>query len=253
MTAEEYLNGVLAREAVDSSANSPVRGVRQTLLPTLQAWGGTALRSVEPSGSFAKGTANRSGTDIDLFVSLHDTTTTSLSDIYSSLFKALGQAGYNPTRQNVSINIRVGSYDVDVVPAKRQDATSEDHSLYRSRAGTWTKTNVQKHIAHVRQHGRLSESRILKLWRRQKGLDFPSFYVELAVIQALAGLSPSSLDGRVMKSLEYLRDSFVGARFVDPANTNNVISDDLTAAEKLAIKNAAAAAIAAPTWGGIVT
>jgi hypothetical protein len=92
----------------------------------------------------------------------------------------------------------------------------------------------------------------LKLWRRQKGLDFPSFYLELTTIDALTGTGLSTLAERVMQTFLYLRDSFPNARVIDPANTNNIISDDLTAAEKQAIKSAAAAAITAKTGGEIV-
>ena len=64
MTADEYLQKILAREAVDTSATSPVRGVQAILQPLLNEWGGLQLRTVHASGSFAKGTANHSGTDI---------------------------------------------------------------------------------------------------------------------------------------------------------------------------------------------
>jgi hypothetical protein len=50
----------------------------------------------------------------------------------------------------------------------------------------------------------------------------------------------------------YLRDNILTARFVDPANTNNIISEDLTVAEKQAIRSAAIAALAAPYWRDIV-
>jgi hypothetical protein len=52
--------------------------------------------------------------------------------------------------------------------------------------------------------------------------------------------------------LQYLRDNFSSARVVDPANTNNVISDDLTVAEKRAIRQAAEAALKAKKWNEIV-
>lgn len=45
------------------------------------------------------------------------------------------------------------------------------------------------------------------------------------------------------RRLTYLRDTFPNARFVDPANTNNVISDDLRAAEKQRISAAAGQAL----------
>ncbi len=183
MTADEYLFSILARETVDTSPTSPVWAARDTLLPLLREWGNQFLQSVEPSGSFAKGTANTSGTDVDLFISLSPATPDRLKEIYEKLFRSLTEAGFDPRRQNVSIGVRVGAADVDLVPGKQQTWLTEDHSLYRRKADTWTKTNVKTHIAHVLQHRRLMETRILKLWRNQRGLDFPSFYLELAVIE----------------------------------------------------------------------
>lgn len=251
MSADTYLTNILAREQVNTSPTSPVRAVQTTLAPLLQRWGGAALRSVTPSGSFAKGTANVSGTDIDLFVSLSETTNNTLSEIYESLFKALTAGGYTPRRQNVSLNIRVGGQDVDLVPAKRQAAHGSDHSLYRRKAGAWTKTNVDRHVALVAGSGRQSVIRVLKLWRNQKGLDFPSFYLELTAINALSGVN-GTLSGNILTVFQYLQSRFANARVVDPANSNNIISDDLTATEKQAIIAAAGRALGARTWEQIV-
>jgi Nucleotidyltransferase domain len=242
---------ILNREAVDTGLYSPVRGVQATLRPIIQEWAGTMLSDVSPSGSFAKGTANRSGTDIDLFISLSQNTTETLKQIYDKLFSRMTQKGYTPKRQNVSINVNVNGYDVDLVPARRQDGFGQDHSLFRRKADTWTKTNVATHILHVSQSGRTQEARIVKLWRNQKRLDFPSFYLELSVINALSG-SRASLSDNVWKVFQYLRDSFSTAGVVDPANTNNIISDDLTAAERGSVKAAAERALVAPTWDQIV-
>jgi uncharacterized protein (UPF0297 family) len=221
------------------------------LRPVLNEWAGMQLRAVQPSGSFAKGTANHSGTDIDLFISLKSDTTNTLKEIYTSLFNKLKEKGYAPKRQNVSINVRVGGYGVDLVPAKHQGRNSQDHSLYRRRADTWTQTNVQEHIATVTRAGRLSESRVLKLWRNQKQLDFPSFYLELTVIAALSG-ARGTLSQNVWTALEYLRDRFPNARVVDPANTNNIISDDLSATDKSKIATAAGQALKTTDWNQIV-
>lgn len=249
--ADQYLANILRREAVDAGPNSPVRGVIRTLDPVLHHWGNDYLVSVSPSGSFAKGTANRSGTDIDLFVSLSPDTKEALREIYLSLQEAVGKAGYTPRAQNVSIGITVGGYQVDLVPGKRHDHYSEDHSLYRRRANTWTKTNVATHTTTVRAAGRLNETRILKLWRDQKRLDFPSFYLELTVIEALRTSFVGALSENVVTALRYLQDGFVNTRVVDVANTNNIISDDLTAGEKDAIATAAARALTG-TWSDMV-
>lgn len=252
MTADQYLTSILFREQVDIGPNSPVRAVQNLLMPPLNAWAAGNLSAIHPSGSFAKGTANRSGTDIDLFLSVSETVTLPMREIYDTLFAQMASWGYSPRRQNVSININVGSYSVDLVPAKRQNAYSNDHTLYRRKADTWTKTNVITHINHVAHSGCVNEVRIIKLWRNQKGLDFPSFYIELTAMAALAGRY-GTLSQRVWIIFEYLRDRFPNARVVDPANTNNVISDDLTAQERARISAAARTALAATDWSQIVT
>ena len=149
MTADQYLYGILLREAVDAGPNSPLLAVQTTLMPTLRQWAGDNLLGVYPSGSFKKGTAVLSGTDIDLFLSLSEHTNETLKEVYNNLFDCLTSAGYSPRRQNVSLNVTVSKYSVDLVPAKRQNALSSDHSLYRRKADTWTKTNVFTHARTV--------------------------------------------------------------------------------------------------------
>ena len=252
MSADEYLQRILQREAVDTGPYSPVRSVQVKIEPAIREWGGSYLSGVSPSGSFAKGTANHSGTDIDLFISLSPQTPVTLKEIYDTLFKKMTEKLYTPKRQNVSINVKANGYSVDLVPAKRQDTYGDDHSLYRCKPDTWTKTNVAKHINHVRQGGRIDETRILKLWRNQKGLDFPSFYLRTDRHQCDVGAVSGTLFSKVWKVFVYLRDTFPNARVVDPANTNNIISDDLTAAEKGKVKAAAEEALKATDWSQIV-
>lgn len=254
MTGTEYLARILTREAVNTGPQSPVRSVQTYLMPLIREWAGNVLLNVHPSGSFLKGTAVLSGTDIDLFISISEICTDTLQDVYEKLFRRLSEKGYLPKKQNVSINIKVGAYSVDLVPAKRQNSNTTDYSLYRRRLGSWTKTNVLIHAAHVIRAARQQETRVVKLWRNQKDIDFPSFYLELAVIKALDGWNSSntSLESRVQAVFDYLGGSFAEARFIDPANTNNIVSDDLTVAEKKVISSAARAARAEPYWEGVV-
>jgi hypothetical protein len=73
----------------------------------------------------------------------------------------------------------------------------------------------------------------------------------MTAIEALTFAS-GGISDRVWKSLQYLRDTFPTARVVDPANTNNIISDDLTATDRQKIKSAAQAALGAQDWNQIV-
>ncbi len=243
----------MSREAIPTGLSSPLWSVQNTVYPLLQAWGNGYVLEIKPSGSFSKGTANKSGTDIDLFVSLSENTPETLSDIYNKLDRRMQELGYTTRRQDVSINIRVFGQSVDLVPAKRQNALSTDHSLYRRKANTWTKTNVDMHASYVGKCGRLEEIRIMKLWRDQHKLEWPSFYLELTVIEALGttllGAEPfGTLAENVMTVCRYLRDKFMDASVRDPGNWSNLVSGDLTQGEKLAIKNKAAQALSATNW-----
>lgn len=180
-----YLREILLREAVENSIDAPARRVLADLGPVIVHWAGNNLAKLHPSGSFAKGTANRSSTDIDLFISLREDTPGTLRDIYFSLDEALRDAGYIVRRQNVSLHIRIGAFSVDLVPARRHDRLTLDHSLYLRRRDTWIKTNVMKHVDWVHATGRRDEMRLMKLWRDQHNLDWPSFLVELTTARAL--------------------------------------------------------------------
>lgn len=75
----------------------------------------------------------------------------------------------------------------------------------------------------------------------------------MVVIEALSGSIFGTLTDNVWKIFHYLHDSFPNAHFVDPANTNNIISDDLSAAERATIKAEAVRTLAARDWGQIIT
>lgn len=250
--ADEYLSSILHRETVDTSITSLALTIQLVLWPVISKWANGHLLNVQPSGSFSKGTANLSGTDIDLFISLSPNVSENLRDIYDTLDRALQYAGYKTRRQNVSLNITVHGQSVDLVPAKRQNMLREDHSLYRQKADTWTKTNVAKHAWYISSSGRTKEIRILKLWRDQLGLDWPSFYLELAAIYALRSAPFDCLAENVSRVFDFLREDFVTTRFVDPANSNNIVSDDLTLPEKQRIQIAGARARGTLYWRDIV-
>jgi Nucleotidyltransferase domain len=254
MTSNQYLKNILIREAVDNGILSRVRGVIDILKPVIQSWAinnAQCILDINPSGSFAKGTANKSGTDIDIFISLYSNNPYTLDNTYENLFAFLGKNGYQPKRQNVSININKDGYSVDLVPARRQNLQTQDHSIWCRKAKTWTKTNICKHIEYVRRCDRADVTRILKLWRNQKELDFPSFYLELTVIKALIDRS-GNLSGEVQSVFHYLYHKFEGATVVDPANANNIISNNLTLLDKGKIKFAAGKALSAKNWNEIV-
>jgi hypothetical protein len=155
-----------------------------------------------------------------------------LGEIYSSLYDCLVSVGHSAKQQNVSIRVEYCGIKIDLVPGKKQAGQTGDHSLYKSRTQGWTKTNVYKHVAYVANKNRHNEIRLLKVWRDLHKVEFPSFYLELSVIEALKGSKSVKLADKMRTIFKYLANDLPDARLVDPANTNNVVSDDLTAQEK---------------------
>lgn len=255
MTEDAYISSVLRKYTLTASplAASPAVRAAKAVIPRLNAWANQWLASpITLSGSYAKGTAVVGTTDVDLFISLKNAAPFSLEGIYSQLFDFAQKEGWNPRAQNVSIGIEHEGAKIDLVPAKVQAGLAVWHSLYVRKRDTWTQTNVTRHIAAVRASKRTPEIRALKVWRTLHGLDFPSFYLELTVIDALSGRGITALGRNVMHALEYIARSFPTARVVDPANTANIISDDLTIAEKRFISAQAHLGIRATNWNQIL-
>ena len=228
MTAEQYLKQILLKYAVDTGVNSPVRSVGNKIYPIIKDWGGNALKEVLFSGSFAKGTAVKGGTDVDLFISMSSTTRETLQEIYDCLYAHLCHKNFSPKKQNVSIGMVLDGIKIDLIPAKKIDNVSDDHSLWKNRENTWTKTNISKHISKVKKSGRLDEIKLTKIWRNQHNLNFPSIYLELFVIDVLYGKSTIELESNMLTILESLSTDLKTKKLIDPSNSNNIISDDIT-------------------------
>jgi hypothetical protein len=177
------------------------------------------LESITLAGSHAKGTA-LCDSDIDLFLRFSPDTPGPISAIQRSLADRFhGQV------RNVSVRITYKGLTVDLVPAR-------NNILWQARFNTWLKTDIPLQIRYVRDSGLIDEILALKIWRRRHALRFPSFLMELATIHARPKDFPALL--------HFLATDFPTTRLLDPANSNNVVSDLLTDVEKLRIARRAA-------------
>jgi hypothetical protein len=249
MSEDDYLNAVIARYAVNVAG---AQAAGQTIYPVIERWGGNYLNKVSFSGSLSKGTAISIGTDADIFISMSCNTPGTLVDTYNTLFNAVTSAGYNARKQNVSIGVTVDKYQIDLVPARRQSQYGTDHSLYCNKANSWTQTNINTHTNYVKGSSRIDEIKLTKIWRQLHGLDFPSFYLEMAVIDSLKHARDGNIAANFLTVLEFLRDKLGLVRYIDPANTDNVIYDDLYMIEKRVVATQAGVSRNQQNWGSIV-
>jgi len=189
---------------------------------------------VEPvrlAGSHAKGT-NLLDSDVDIFIELGHDTPASLKEIQRSLAEHFIPFGSRV--RNVSVRVTFEKMTIDLVPARRRDTCD---MLWQARFNTWLKTDIPLQIRYVRDSGLIDEILALKIWRRRHALRFPSFLMELAVIHALKPNRP--IAQQFTSLLRFLATDFPTTRLLDPANSNNVVSDLLTDVERLHIARTA--------------
>lgn len=130
MTGDQYLQSILQKYAVNTVA---AQSAANAMAPAIQKWTGRYLSSLTYSGSFAKGTANNIGTDVDLFIFLSPDTPETLAQIYESLFNLATQQIWHPRAQNASVGVSYAGMKVDLVPGRIQTGYQNVHSLYKSK------------------------------------------------------------------------------------------------------------------------
>ena len=114
------------------------------------------------------------------------------------------------------------------------------------------KSRYKKHIAYVQGSNRINEIKLLKIWRQLHNLEFPSFFLEMSVIDALAYARYGELANNFLKCLNFIKDNIKTVNYTDPANTNNCISDLCTVTEKTIIANQASNSSTQQSWESVV-
>lgn len=252
-----YVLAVIQRHRASPEDARPER-VRGQIEKALRGWRFRAyLEAVKLSGSHPKSTALRDS-DMDLFLSLSPETPVPLREIQASLAEHFCYS--TSETRNVSVRIRWEDTAVDLVPGRRRTG-STSHSLWQPRLNTWLQTDIAEQIRHVRASGVVNEVLALKIWQRRRKLRWPGFLLELAAIRGTR--RPSERKGRLampgyglsnsfLRLLRFLATDFPEARLLDPANSNNAVSDLLSSAEKLQIATAAGLSSRACSWPEIL-
>ena len=234
----------------------------------LKSWASNCYMEIIESGSIAKGTAISLSSDVDYVVSLTSNCNENkggLRSIYDSLYNTLASSYKNIRQQNVSVRISLpGStllspgLEIDVTPARKLSGNTNNHTLWVSKLSTWKQTNIKKHIDDISKSNRQNEIKLLKIWRELNHLDFPSIYLEYLLVGNILKHKPVGLDylasnfNHSLLELAKQDGNPLLSRVVDPANSNNILSDLLTTEEKNKIFRAARNSICKKYWEEVV-
>ena len=252
MLPDAYVRTVLARYELPSGPESPAEMVAVELKKPISEWAGRYLLGITFCGSYANGTRVRGATDVDLLVSLGPRTPLDIDKLYERFFTFLNSRGYNPKRQSVSIGLQHHGLAVDLVPARQEWGASNDYRVFETERRRVTRTNFDTHLKTVKESDVIEEIRLLKIWRNLRGLRFPSFCLDLTVIDAMRHHAHHQPAASLEVVLKYLKEVFPNAPIRDPANFENRVSDDLLKHERLAISDAAGESLKQTDWSKIV-
>ncbi len=195
--------------------------------------------TIKCGGSKAKGTMIKEAYDLDIicyFPRDDENAGGTLKEIYERVEKALSD-NYRVERKASALRLRGKAghdpgmdFHIDVVPGRYIDGESGDVFLYQHGVEKERlKTNLEKHIRHVKDSGVRGAIRLMKLWRFMHGLGIKHFALELLVIDLLSGKKGESLTSQLTHVWTKFRDESENLSIEDPANENNDLSDLLNA------------------------
>lgn len=252
MLPDEYVRSILAKHDLPSGEDSPAEAAAAELAEPITAWAGRFLSGISFCGSYAKGTRVKGGTDIDVLVALGPRTPLDTDKLYDRFFEVLKGKGYKPIRQNVAIGLQLRGLEIQLIPARQEWGGSNDHRIFENERQRVIRTNFDTHLKVVKESDAFDEIRLAKIWRNLHSLRLPSFFLDLAVIDALHRRPHHQPAANLEAVLQYFRDTLPNAPIRDPANFENRVSDGLLRHEKIAIAEAAAASLKLGDWSRVV-
>jgi len=233
METNEYLREILKSQdlADDSDEMKDLRDRRTKVETLLRESFPKASPTIRYGGSKAKGTLIKEFYDLDLiFYLAHDDASAgeALADIYENARKVL-EKEYSVVPKTSALRIRSQQqvdFHIDVVPGRYTDDKKSDCFIYQASADKCRlKTNLDTHIAHVKDSGVVDAIRLLKLWKTRKGLRVKQFVFELLIIKLLKGKKDKQLAAQLQHVLREVKDAVDPIQVEDPANPSG---NDLT-------------------------
>lgn len=228
LAPDEFLQAVLAEQTLEEGSVereellAEHERVRSLLVSNLIE----ATPLIEVGGSMAKETLVRAGFDLDTicyFANDDDGAGDTLREIREAVEAAL-ETEYvvEPKRSALRLSGRkkgTMTFSVDVVPGRFIDDARADVFLFQEGGDKERlKTNLRKHISHIKGSGHTDVIRLAKLWKLRADLDIKTFVLELLVVEVLAATQTSGLEDRLVTVWKALRDDIDSLKIEDPAN-----------------------------------
>ncbi len=235
--ANTFLEDLLKSQELDSEDNSQLEQHEQEVRNFL-AEKFDENPVIKIAGSVKKGTAIHESYDLDIVVYFPSSDERSLKQIYDDMVSLLSEEyTIQPKTSAVRITGLQGNednndYHIDVVPG-RFIKDSEDVFLHVSYGDKERmQTNLKTHIEHVVNSNCEDIIKLVKIWKKRNNVEIRTFVLELFVIKHLEDVSDKSdLENCFITVMSAFRDNQI-IGLVDPANSNNNVSQTMTDSQK---------------------
>jgi hypothetical protein len=266
MDTETYLRDVLNSQNLssDSEELKALQDHRADVEKLLKKDFSNSSPSIRYGGSVAKGTLVKESYDLDVICYFNNDDTAAgetLEDIYYNAKKAL-ENDYLIEEKPSALRLKSNEtsekgkdFHIDVVPGRYTDDSKSDTFLFQSSGEKKRlKTNLDVHIAHVKNSGVIEAIRLMKLWRVRFGLGptVKNFALELLTIELLKNKKNASLSDQLKHVWTELRDNSQDVSIEDPANPEgndlSPLLDDTVRTALSSVARSTLATIEASGW-----
>ena len=252
MNNDNFLKYLLDLQDLKQKQLDSLRTLRDTIQSQLSILPGSPRFYY--GGSFAKKTMINANFDLDIVVYWPHNCNLSLKDIYTQVGSVLKKNWPIVNSKTVAWSIPFGNeFHIDIVPGRALDSTYHYANLYHKKKDSSIQTSIKVHIDIVRKSSCHDVIRLMKLWRNKRNVPIKkSLALELMTIKGCQGVGGGT-EQKLLSALNYVHQNIMTTKIVDPANSSNIISEEITSFEKQRIKDAAFHAINAKLWSDILT
>lgn len=230
MTPDEYLKKILAAQELNEEQVAELKANRTEVEELLRDEFGSTP-SIRYAGSYKKKTMVQDSYDLDLtcYFDREDTCAgATLQEIYDAVDEALASQYYVERKRSALRVMANGDglthtdLRIDVVPGRFTDETRTDAFLNQDTGDkARLKTNLETHVAHIRDSGVRDVIKLAKLWKHGRNIGIKTFVLELLAVELLEDLRTAELSEQFTHLMREFRDNSHSLTVSDPANSNN--------------------------------
>lgn len=207
--------------------------------------------NIREGGSLAKKTMIKDSYDGDIpcyFESDDTKPGSNLKEIYENVATAL-EKKYLVERKASALRIldtdNKSYTHIDVVPGRYVDDSKGDAYIHlKGREKSRLKTNLDKHIEHIRDSGHRDAIKMVKLWKHRNLLKTKTFVLELVVIEVLNDMKKTDkLSQKLRTFFLEVSSNIDDITIKDPANEGNDLSEIFDYGVRVTLKSHAEMAV----------